>query len=145
MSRQDEVPCRAKPPALTKIYKTERLSTRQRPTTYPLTSGNVNPLPSLTRDLASLTRPPEARTPQPCAFTRCRCPCLRANLIITNEEEVSEMEWTPEAINAEIAYRRGDLVAKQHVREFRQGQPPRWWRRSKPHRPDDGNGERRAA
>jgi hypothetical protein len=55
------------------------------------------------------------------------------------------MEWTPEAINAEIAYRRGDMVTKQQVREVRQGQQPRWWRRLKVHQPDDGNGERRAA
>jgi hypothetical protein len=55
------------------------------------------------------------------------------------------MEWTPEAVDAEIAYRRGDMVAKQHVREARQAQPPRWWRRLKVHHPDDGKGERRAA
>ncbi|MBP2324129.1 hypothetical protein JOF56_004514 [Kibdelosporangium banguiense] len=59
------------------------------------------------------------------------------------------MEWTPEAIDAEIAYRRGDLVAKRHARELRTEQShngqPRWWHRLKAHRSDDGNGERHAA
>ncbi|WP_168211532.1 hypothetical protein [Actinosynnema sp. ALI-1.44] len=55
------------------------------------------------------------------------------------------MEWTPEAVNAEIAYRRGDMVARKHLRAAREAQPPRWWRRLRVHRSEDGNGERRAA
>ena len=55
------------------------------------------------------------------------------------------MEWTPEAINAEIAYRRGDMVARRQMREARESRPARWWRRVKVHASDDGNGERRAA
>ncbi|CAM3500800.1 hypothetical protein KIPE111705_11430 [Kibdelosporangium persicum] len=55
------------------------------------------------------------------------------------------MEWTPEAVHAEVAYRQGDAVARQHLREARRAQPPRWWQRLRVHRADDGNGERRAA
>jgi hypothetical protein len=58
------------------------------------------------------------------------------------------MEWTPEAINAEIAYRTVDPVTLRQIREARQNEQPRWWQRLL-HRSqqdaDDGNGERRAA
>ncbi|MFC0108668.1 hypothetical protein [Kibdelosporangium aridum] len=54
------------------------------------------------------------------------------------------MEWTPEAVNAEIAYRRGDAITRQHLREVRQTRRPRWWQRLRVHR-SDGNGEHRAA
>jgi hypothetical protein len=55
------------------------------------------------------------------------------------------MQWTPEAINAEIEYRRGDPVTKQHLREVRRARPPRWWQRLKVHQPDDAKGPGRAA
>ncbi|MBE1464438.1 hypothetical protein [Kibdelosporangium phytohabitans] len=55
------------------------------------------------------------------------------------------MEWTPEALNAELEYRRGDLDARRHLREVREARQPRWWQRLRVHRPDDGNGERHAA
>lgn len=60
------------------------------------------------------------------------------------------MEWTPEAIQAEIAYRTVDPVALQQIREARRTAPPSWWQRvlthrSQQHEVDDGNGERPAA
>jgi len=48
------------------------------------------------------------------------------------------MEWTPEAIKAEIDYRQQGMRADaQHVRAFRTGAAPKrsWWRRLG-HRPD---------
>jgi hypothetical protein len=59
------------------------------------------------------------------------------------------MEWTPEAVKAEMAYRTVDPVTLSHLREARKSAPPRWWQRLRTHRSghdvDDGNGERRAA
>jgi hypothetical protein len=59
------------------------------------------------------------------------------------------MEWTPEAINAELAYRRGDQVALRQLREARENPQPSWWQRLRVHRSqqsaDDGNGEHQAA
>jgi hypothetical protein len=40
------------------------------------------------------------------------------------------LEWTPEAIKAEIDYRQGSMLADaEHVREFRRTSPRResWW------------------
>jgi hypothetical protein len=57
------------------------------------------------------------------------------------------MEWTPEAINAEIAYRTVDPVTLRQIREARQNQPS-WWQRllhKSQYDADDGNGERHAA
>lgn len=42
------------------------------------------------------------------------------------------LEWTPEAIKAEIDYRHGTMVADaEHVREVRRTTPrkPSWWAR----------------
>jgi hypothetical protein len=59
------------------------------------------------------------------------------------------MEWTPEAINAEIAYRTVDPVVLRHLREAKLTAQPSWWQRLLGHRSqhdvDDGNGEYRAA
>jgi hypothetical protein len=65
------------------------------------------------------------------------------------DTEVNEMEWTPEAIDAEIAYRRGDMLARRHLVEAERTAQPRWWQRLRTHRSqhdvDDGNGAHRAA
>jgi hypothetical protein len=59
------------------------------------------------------------------------------------------MEWTPEAIKAEMAYRTIDPNTLRQLREAREATPARWWQRLRTHRstPDgeDGNGEHRAA
>ncbi len=56
------------------------------------------------------------------------------------------MEWTPEAIKAEMAYRTGDPVTLRQLREARATAEPRWWQRLWTHREvDDGNEHRRAA
>ena len=59
------------------------------------------------------------------------------------------MEWTPEAIKAEIDYRTIDPVVQRQIREARQSAGPSWWQRVLRHRSqhpgDDGNEERHAA
>ncbi|MCE7001263.1 hypothetical protein LWC34_00170 [Kibdelosporangium philippinense] len=56
------------------------------------------------------------------------------------------MEWTtPEAVKAQVEYRRGDMVAQQHIRAIRESQPPRWWQRIRVHRSEDTKGDRDAA
>jgi hypothetical protein len=58
------------------------------------------------------------------------------------------MEWTPEAINAEIAYRTADQRRIDQLRAVQEGTSPRWWQRLL-HRShdeaDDGHVEGRAA
>lgn len=60
------------------------------------------------------------------------------------------MEWTPEALRAEIDYRQKALRADaQHVRVFRTGTSPKrsWWRRlgHRPDVPEQHKGRRNAA
>ncbi|TCO56564.1 hypothetical protein [Actinocrispum wychmicini] len=59
------------------------------------------------------------------------------------------MEWTPESIKAEIAYRTVDPVTLRQIQEARRTAQPRWWQRLLSHKSqhdvDDGNGERSAA
>jgi hypothetical protein len=62
------------------------------------------------------------------------------------------MEWTPEAIKAEIEYRQGTMLADaEHVRAVRRSQGPKrsWWsrlgHRPRPDIPEQRKGERDAA
>jgi hypothetical protein len=59
------------------------------------------------------------------------------------------MEWTPEAVNAEVAYRQGDPQHREHLRAIREHHSQtHWWQRLRWHRSqehDDGNGQHRAA
>jgi hypothetical protein len=58
------------------------------------------------------------------------------------------MEWTTEAVNAEIAYRSVDQRRIEQLRAVTENMPPRWWQRLL-HRVhddmDEGNAEGRAA
>jgi hypothetical protein len=59
------------------------------------------------------------------------------------------MDWTPEAVKAQMEYRRGDLVTMQQIREARRSSPS-WWQRLRQHRSqqaevDDGKEQHRAA
>jgi hypothetical protein len=59
---------------------------------------------------------------------------------------VIEMEWTPEAVQAEMDRRYEDARHRALVRELREarGERPSWWRRLRSH-PDADEGEARAA
>ncbi|GLZ39444.1 hypothetical protein Acsp05_30680 [Actinokineospora sp. NBRC 105648] len=55
------------------------------------------------------------------------------------------MEWTTEALQAEVNYRRNgtlDRTSRLHLREVRRVP---WWRRLREQRPDPRQGDRHAA
>jgi hypothetical protein len=73
---------------------------------------------------------------------------LRTNLDITNRVEEEVMEWTPEAIKAEVDYRQAALRADAALaRVGRRATAPKrsWWRRLAHQSSDRGNGHRDAA
>jgi hypothetical protein len=60
---------------------------------------------------------------------------------------IEMMEWTPEAVNAEVERRHEAAQHSALVRDLRaaRGQRPSWWRRFRSHPEQDEYGERPAA